>query len=380
MNRVLIYSTAYLPFIGGAEVAVKEITDRLPNFEFDLITAWLDKKLPRRQTIGRVNVYRVGIGYPKFDKLFLAVFGHFQGLKLHRQNKYQAVWAIMASFGGFAALSFKIRSKIPYLLTLQEGDPIEEILKQVRFVRNRFNKIFSQASGLQAISTYLLNWGVSMGFKGKFSEIIPNGVDVTNFTKQYSEEEIKELRSSFGFPKDAVIVVTASRLVVKNGLADVIKALPNLPQNFCFYICGTGGLENHLRQLVKELKLEKRVNFAGYKSHAELPSIFSSSDIFIRPSLSEGLGNAFLEAMASGLPTIGTLVGGIPDFLTDGVTGLVCQAQNPSNIASTILKASQLNAEQKKSLHDNATKLINERYNWDLVANKMNNLLEKLCK
>ncbi len=378
MNRVLIFSTAYYPLVGGAEVAVKEITQRLPDYDFDLICARLDKRSPYQEKIGQINVYRVGWGMARLDKFYLALFGHLQGLKLHRQKSYSAVWSIMASFGGFAASSFKLKTNLPYLLTLQEGDPIKEILKKVKIVRSRFNKIFSQADGLQAISRYLLNWGYHQGFKGQTAEVIPNGVDVINFAKEQPSSEIEKLRSNFGFPANAVIITTASRLVIKNGLADVISSLPSLPANFCFYICGAGPLEAHLRQLVKELKLEPRVNFAGFKSHTELPKIFAASDIFIRPSLSEGLGNAFLEAMASGLPTIGTLVGGIPDFLKDGVTGLVCQAQDPQSIAEAILRASRLTLAEKMSLHDKAMKLINEKYNWEYVAGRMDNLFKEI--
>lgn len=380
MKRILIYSTAYYPFVGGAEVAIKEITDRLPDYEFDLITALMDRELPRQEIIGRVNVYRVGIGQPKIDKLFLAAFGYHQGLKLNQQKKYDAVWAMMASFGGFAALSFKLKTGLPYLLTLQEGDSIEEILKKVRPVRARFNKIFTQADALQPISNYLLNWGKQMGFKGKVAEVVPNGVDVANFTKHYPAEEINNLRKSFGFSENSVIVLTSSRLVVKNGVADIIKALTRVPENFCLLICGNGPLEESLKQLAKELNLEKRVRFAGYKSHAELPKILKAGDIFIRPSITEGLGNSFLEAMATGLPTIGTLVGGIPDFLTDNVTGLVCQPQDLESIAQAILRASRLISEEKMEMQKNAMKLINERYNWEYIAGRMNYLFNRIIE
>ncbi|MCX6785501.1 MAG: glycosyltransferase family 4 protein [Candidatus Komeilibacteria bacterium] len=377
-KRILIYATAYLPLVGGAEVAVKEITDRLAGYDFDLITALMDKKLARAEKIGRVNVYRLGCGWPKFDKLYLALFGHYKGWQLHRQKKYDLVWAIMASFGGFAALSFKLKTKIPYLLTLQEGDPIEEILNKVKLVRGRFNEIFIASDALQPISSYLAAWGEKMGFAGKISEVIPNGVDVGLFTKEYFKEEIGALRRSFGFPADSVIAVTSSRLVIKNGVGDVIKALKNLPADFCFYICGSGPLENKLKQLTEDLHLEQRVKFGGYKSHDELPKILKAGDIFIRPSLSEGLGNSFLEAMAAGLPTIGTLVGGIPDFLIEGQTGLVCQPGDSQSIGETILRASRLSVEEKKRLHRNALILVKEKYNWDCVVARLDLLFNRL--
>src|SRR3989344_9522360 len=106
-KKILIFSTAYLPLIGGAEIAVKEITDRLgDDFIFDLICARIKKELPAQEKIGKVNVYRMGCGCA-LDKYYLALCGHCFAAKIYKKNHYNAIWAIMASFGGFAAMFFK---------------------------------------------------------------------------------------------------------------------------------------------------------------------------------------------------------------------------------------------------------------------------------
>jgi len=379
-KRILIYSTAYFPFVGGAEVAVKEITDRLADYQFVMVTALLDNNLPRQERIGNIVIHRIGFGIPLLDKIYLAKFGYLKGLKLHQEKKFDIVWSIMASYSGFAALSFKLKTRVKYLLTLQEGDFTQRTFNKIRLVKEKFYRIFSEADGLQSISNYLHNWGFKMGFKGQVAKVVPNGVNVNLFTRNYPQEEITELRQSFGFPEDSIIIVTSSRLAVKNGIEDVIKALKKLPEQYCFYICGRGELEGELKSLTKELVLDKRVKFAGYKSHLELAKILKASDIFIRPSITEGLGNSFLEAMASGLPTIGTLVGGIPDFLKDGVTGLVCEPQNPQSIAKAIERAGMLNQVEKEKLHQNALQIINERYNWEYIAERMDCLFRRLIE
>jgi glycosyltransferase involved in cell wall biosynthesis len=88
-------------------------------------------------------------------------------------------------------------------------------------------------------------------------------------------------------------------------------ALKELPADVCFVICGSGELEDEIRAQVDELKISNRVLFKGFVNPKELPLLMKASDAFIRPSLSEGLGNAFLEAMAARIPIIGTTVGGI---------------------------------------------------------------------
>jgi hypothetical protein len=90
-KRILIYSTAYWPMVGGAEVAIKEITDRLADFDFVLITARLRKGLPKREKIGRVEVCRLGWG-TSLDKFWLAFWGGHFGLKLAQEGPFSAVW------------------------------------------------------------------------------------------------------------------------------------------------------------------------------------------------------------------------------------------------------------------------------------------------
>src|SRR4051812_1794708 len=97
-QKILIFSTAYYPLVGGAEVAIKEITDRLEEFEFDLITAKLQKNLPYFEKVGRVNVYRLGSGRPVFDKLLLPFRGAVLALKHHQSQNYILQWGMMVTF------------------------------------------------------------------------------------------------------------------------------------------------------------------------------------------------------------------------------------------------------------------------------------------
>ena len=121
MKKVLIFSTAYFPLIGGAEIAVNEITNRINNYQWDLVTAKINNKLPDKEQIGNVNVYRIGIGLGSFDKFLLPFFGFLKALRLNKKNNYDIVWSIMASQASIGASFLKIlKPKIKLLLTLQE--------------------------------------------------------------------------------------------------------------------------------------------------------------------------------------------------------------------------------------------------------------------
>jgi glycosyltransferase involved in cell wall biosynthesis len=380
MKKILIFSTAYFPFIGGAEVAVKELTERIggsdnekhESWSFDMVTARLDISLPSFEKIGRVNVYRIGFGWPKLDKYLLAFYGHFFAGKLYKKNKYDAIWAVMASYGGFAAMFFKAKYKVPFLLSLQEGDDFAYILKRAGFLKSWFKKIFLTADVVQCISHYLANWAKASGATGRI-EVIPNGVDVKKFARIFPDFELENLKKENGKKDDDVFIIHTGRLVKKNGLDSIIKALVYLPPNIKFLSVGSGADLSSLKSLASNSNLNDRVIFIEYVSHDQLVKYLKISDIFIRPSLSEGLGNSFLEAMAAGLPVIGTPVGGIPDFLFDRETGLFCKTKDPESIAEKIKII--LNDEMlKNKLIKNGRKLVEEKYDWDKIAFDMKNV------
>ena len=383
MKKILIFSTAYFPFVGGAEIAVKEITDRIQNessFEYDMITAKIDCKLSNLEKIGNVNVYRIGIGWPILDKYLLAFWGHRFAEKLNKKNNYSAIWSIMASYGGFAAMFFKKRNlKIPFLLTLQEGDDLEYINKRVGFFEKYFKQIFSKADYIQAISSYLAKWAKKMGSSCPI-KVVPNAVDIDNFNRDFSEDELNKLKSSLGKKEDDIFLIHDGRLVFKNALDDVIKALVHLPDNIKFLSVGTGQDLDKLKKIAKECKVVERVIFIDFVSQKDLVKYLKISDIFVRPSLSEGLGNSFLEAMFVGLPIIGTPIGGIPDFLKDEETGLFCEVNNPKSIAEKVKLLISDNSLRDK-LIKNGKKLVIEKYNWDVVSKDMEKIfLEEIIK
>lgn len=382
MKKILIFSTAYVPFIGGAEVAVREITQRIPDMTFDLITARMKRNLPREEPIGTIQVYRVGFGIAQLDKLLLPFWGSIVALRLIKKNRYNVFWAVMVSFASGAAYianNLFLKKKIPIVLTLQEGDSEKYFRKKWFGIINiAWRRALAKTSSVTAISTYLGNRARMFGYTGPVT-IIPNGVDVELFSRGISLEERKNIREALGIKESEIALITASRLVVKNGLGDVIKALSFLPPHIKFIICGTGELEGALRRSAKNLGVEDRVIFKGFVKYTDLPSYLHASDVFIRPSLSEGMGNSFVEAMAVGVPIIGTMVGGITDFLKDKETGFVCGVRDPKSIAEQVMFITQPeNADVIARVVKNAHALVKENYDWNKISRDMKSIFDRL--
>ncbi len=367
--KILIFSVAYSPFIGGAEIAVKEITDRIPDAEFHLVTVNLDGRQKKEEKIGNVYVYRTGPA-SMLGKLLFPLVGVVKALSLQKNKKFDATWGIMANYAGFATLFFTyLNPKIPFILTLQEGDPIAYIKRHVWFVYPLFVQIFRKADRIQTISNYLADFAKSMKTRAPIS-VIPNGVDVSLFSQTHPPQALEELKNLLGKKPGDVFLVTTSRLVTKNAVDDVISALQFLPEHISFLVLGTGELENKLHARTKKLGLENRVIFLGAIPYTEIPKYLAISDIFIRPSISEGMGNSFIEAMAAQIPVIATRVGGIPDFIEDKKTGFFCEVKNPKSIAEKVNEILN-NSALRQEVVENAYALVIKSYDWNVVVEKM---------
>jgi glycosyltransferase involved in cell wall biosynthesis len=284
-------------------------------------------------------------------------------------HKYDAVWSMMASYNSIAALFVSWATKLPLMLTLQEGDPFEHIRRRARPILPLYLLLFKRAARIQTISTYLRTFAQAMGAKCPIT-VVPNAVDYSHFSRAISTEVRTQTRARFLRGGQDTILITTSRLVEKNGIADIISSLSSLPPEVVLVIAGIGPLEKELIRHARTIGVEGRVHFVGYVSHAELPALVQSADVFIRPSLSEGFGNSFIEAMAARVPVIATPVGGIVDFLRDGQTGLFCEVQNPRSIADQVQRL-QADPTLRARLITNAERMVREKYDWSVIVDSM---------
>ena len=364
-KRALIFSIAYYPHVGGAEIAVKEITDRVPDIEWHMITCALSPDLPQQEKIGSVHVHRVSCSKYLFP--FVAWrYAH----KLYSKIPFDFTWSIMAAYAGFANLFFKMtHANVPFLLTLQEGDPIEYIKRKVWFIYPLFRLIFKRADKIQAISKFLASFGRDMGHD-KPIEVIANGVDVSLFSQHISHEKKSDLSVRMSKKENEIYLVTTSRLVYKNAVDDIISSLTILPAHISLVIIGKGEEGPRLSEQAERLSVIDRVKFVGFIPHEDIPLYFSICDIFVRPSRSEGFGNSFIEAMAAGLPVVATPVGGIVDFIDDQETGVFCCPDNPKSLAEAIMSLVNNHQLVKKIVAGGYERVVSE-YSWDHIAQKM---------
>lgn len=375
-KKILILTTAYKPFIGGSEIAIEEITKRLPNIFFDIVTPRFKKNLPGYEKAGNISIHRVGRGNI-FDKFFFPIFGAIKAKQILKTYSDKIAHAYQASYAAGAGWFLKVFSrKVKFFLTLQEG---ENLNKQNFLKRVLRSVIIRSADVITVISNYLKAYAAKINKDAKIF-VIPNGVDLVKFNVEKKKNNA-EARKNIGVERGAKVIITASRLVPKNGIADLIEAFAILEKQkknneLRLLIVGQGTLENILKSKVKKLGLSESVIMTGGVSHNEIANYFAIADVFVRPSYSEGLGNAFLEAMAMEVPIIGTQVGGIPDFLEDGETGLFCKIGDPNDLADKINQILE-NQELAQHLAAKGLALIKQKYDWGNISREFLKVYEQ---
>lgn len=394
MKRILIFSLDYLPgTISGAEAAIQEITDRIDpkEIEFHMVTLYYDSTVPRVGKIGNVLIHRVGLfGKPNasleerrkfplhYNKHFFQIAAGIKGYFLHRKYRYDAAWAMMAHGTGVPVSIFNLLTGVPYALTLQEGDPPEHIERIMKPVWPLFRRAFTHATIVQAISEFLAGWAKSMGYPRE-PLIVRNGANPESIKPTFDPREVELLKEKLGKKSGEIYLTNTARLVNQKGFDTTIHALKLLPSHIKLLVVGGGPDEDMLKALTKELNLEDRVIFTGQIDRKEVTKYRMAADIFVGPSRSEGLGNAFLSAMACRMPVVATQVGGIADFLFDakrnpekGTTGWAVDPDSPEQIAAVVQEI-LANPEGVREVTERARKMVEEEYDWDIVAKRMKN-------
>lgn len=166
--------------------------------------------------------------------------------------------------------------------------------------------------------------------------LIENGVNLNRFIKNIASDST---RQSLGIKNGTLVIGTVGSLTKEKGHVYLLRAVPKVIENFQeagFLFVGDGRERASLEKTVLDLGVKDSVIFAGMRK--DVPEILSMLDVFVLPSLNEGLPMALLEAQAARIPTIATRIGAIPDVVENGVTGVLIPPKDPEAISKAIIR------------------------------------------
>lgn len=180
----------------------------------------------------------------------------------------------------------------------------------------------------------------------------------------------QQLRKELGIPMDAKVLLSVGELNENKNHRVVIEAMAQLKkENIYYVICGQGQLKDELNSLIQKLELENII-LAGYR--ADIDRFYQMADVFIFPSLREGLGLAAIEAMASGLPLITSNIHGINDYSVEGITGFKCDRKDVAQYANAIKRIFEDNLFIEKTKKNNIQ--IAQIYDMKFINQEMEKL------
>lgn len=400
LPNVLVLATTFPRWENDSEPAfVYNLSKRLAakGFNITVLAPGAPGALSYEEMYG-LKVYRFSYFYPKslqnvcynggalpnlknswlarFELPFLLIFQFIHIGRIIKKEKIDLIHCHWIVPQGFFCAIFKRILGLPLIISAHAGDVFAlnnyliKLCGQFAISESDFCTANSEATQ-KALKTI---------YDKKDIEIIPMGVDLKDYSTEKYDPSLKEKHGIHG-----AFLLAVGRFVEKKGFKFLIDAMPmvlNKNPDAKLHIIGFGPEEKRLKTYVTEKNLENSVLFPGKKSACELSKYFATADILIGPSIvakngdTEGLGVVFLEAFASKTAVIASNVGGIPDIVVHGKTGLLVEQKNPQDIFEKI-NCLLSDITLKNSLVAEGYTFVKRNFSWDIVQEKFTEIYDK---
>ncbi len=329
--------------IGGTERQVANLTAGVDRTRFDLHVACFER---RGEFLPDIEARQIPVTEYKIKRLYglhtlrqqFKLAGYLRRHQIdvvHSYNFYANCFAVPAArLASVPVIVAAIRDTGAYLPTQHRAAQ--------RLICRLAHVVLTNASAVR-------EWLITEGYRPEAVEVIRNGIDLARFAQPRMEGGVRE---ELGIPKDAPVVAMLARVNRLKGAEYFIEAAGAVATRFPdtrFLVIGdallmTDGVvgpnadyKRELEDLIRKHGLAGRVIFTGFR--LDVPELLGEVTVSVHPSLSEALSNAVLESMAAGVPVVATRVGGTPEIIEDGVTGLLVPPRDSAALAHAICRA-----------------------------------------
>ncbi len=397
LNILLVADVSIASVIGGAERVLYEESTRLARrgHTVKVLTRKLSYHISDLENIKGVEEHRYSFQEKLFPFFFKSIMSDCR--KTFRSLEGTFPFDIInfhQPFSAIGVLSLTGGRRVPCVYTCHSlsfeeyisrtsspGNPIKWILHHLHFSARKSieRTVLKRSDSIVALSEYTREkLQRTHGLAPSKVRVIPGGVDLDRFRPSTDKARI---RSRMNLPQDKFILLTVRNLVPRMGLENLISAfgiVQNGHRDLLLVIGGEGPLETPLREQATRCGVEDFVRFIGYIPDEDLPSYYQMADLFILPTTElEGFGLVTVEALASGLPVLGTPVGGTREILTTLGSDYLFDDSSPQSIANGILKALNgwaTNQAAYKNISETCRKLTEQHYSWDTHVSKLEDL------
>lgn len=375
---------SWFPFYGSGSGTYARYLAKYVNKKHTVaIVAPDDRKLNGVKRYPLKTPFRIAFtGHPEWPncKLFTDI-SHRDILRFHKSTLDSVVDAVEdfkpdiihvhhAYPLSWTARFIKSTYQIPYIITVH-GSELPTAQKDNRYIALTMDAL-RKAKKIIPNSAYTKDWAIKV-FGDEFKKnmrVIPGGVDVQRF----NAVNTSDIASELGL-EGKKIVLFAGKLTKYKGVKYLIRAAKRIHGEVV--ISGDGPEKKSLTKMVKDENIQN-VHFVGHVDNTDrLVKLYSLADVFVAPSTwDEPLGLVILEAMSCETPVVVTRKGGIPLAVKDGKNGYFVKSRNSSDIVQKVNKLLD-NDTLRKKMGVSARKIAVERFNWEIIAEKFNNIYKK---
>jgi glycosyltransferase involved in cell wall biosynthesis len=370
-------SADFLPNIGGITTHVYELSKALMKQGHNvwMITCKSKFRDANREEIEGIKIYRIFL--PRVRLIGTMIYCLLVWFRIMRLIKRGNIDILHIHTLNPDAPAARFVGGLPKV----ETEHSSSFLKDMETGRSlRLNKwLLNSADCVIGPSQELVESFVKLGINPDKTCFISNGVDAEKFHPKVNGREI---RGKYGIKPEQLVILCPRRLVTKNGVRYLIEAIPQIidvnPDTRCL-IVGDGDEREMLHRRVVELKIADNVIFTGRIDNSVMPAYYAVSNIVVLPSLIEATSIAGLESMAMGKPLVATNIGGIPQIVDDGETGVLVPPGDPKRLAEGII--SLLSDDTRRQIMGvNARKKVEAAFSWDVIAEKILNIYSRLIE
>lgn len=360
----------FYPYLAGQEIFVLQLGKKLKKSGHD-VTVYTSNhsRLPAYEKIEGINVFRFRMLFNPLNNPvcpgFLNIYKKINGFDVvHVHNEH--------SFVTFITCLINLYFKKAIVLTchgqLRFNSYLKDLFEMI-YSRTIGKFILSCASKIVALSNSDKEYLISIGVNAEKIAVVPNAVDL-----EYLENNTNSLKKHNGN-----ILLYVGVLIKRKGVDYLIKSIPYLSEKnrVKCVIVGKGDYREKLDILTGKLGIKDMIDFKGSVTTEELYNNYNNSDIFILPSVSEGLPTSILEAMYFGLPVITTDIPGIRDHFSQ--SAILVPPRDEKEIAKAIDRLLNDKILREKMARQ-GKELVKEKYNWDRVANTYIDIYNELLK
>jgi len=225
------------------------------------------------------------------------------------------------------------------------------------------------------VSGYVKEYLVREGVPGERVVVVPTGIDAGRFADGAAPGNLRE---ELGLPQDIPLVGSIAVLRIKKGHRSLLEAAPSVLAAFpgtVFVIVGAGPQEKNLRNAIDSMGLAGSVRMLGHRE--DVANVLLSLDLFVLPTVEEALGTAFVEAMAAGRAVVGCRVGGVPEVVEEGRTGLLVPPGDSAALADAI-RSLLADGELRRSMGEAGRQAVRTRFSAEEMSRRMWELYRSL--